>query len=78
MENSFLISLLALIWRWSVLLMFPLLVIVYSLLMGLPLADFDDGVNRHKWLIALFYLLYVGLWLKYNPRVSVLLDRWAR
>ncbi len=78
MENSLFISLLALIWRWSVFLMFPLLVIVYSLLTGLPLADFDNGVNRHKWLIVMLYLLYVGVWLKYNPRVSMYLERWGR
>lgn len=55
--------------------MFPLLVVLYSQLLGLPLAEFDNGVNQHKWLITLLYLLYVLLWLRFNRRVTALLEQ---
>lgn len=55
--------------------MFPLLVLLYSQLLDLPLAEFDNGVNHHKWLITLLYLLYVLLWLRFNRRVTALLEQ---
>ncbi|PSJ42444.1 hypothetical protein C7H85_17720 [Zobellella endophytica] len=75
MDNGLFISFLTQCWRWSVFLMFPLLVALYSQLLGLPLADFDNGVNQHKWLITLLYLLYVLLWLRFNRRVTALLEQ---
>lgn len=78
MDNGFWISLLALGWRWSVFLMFPLLVFGYGQVLDLPLAFFDQGVNRHKWLITLLYLLYVLLWLRFNRRVKALLEQRRR
>lgn len=58
--------------------MFPLLVMLYTQLRGVPLAVFDSGVNQHKWLIVLFYLLYVLLWLRFNRRVQALLEQRRR
>ncbi|WP_375055987.1 hypothetical protein [Zobellella sp. DQSA1] len=58
--------------------MFPLLVALYSQLLDLPLADFDNGVNQHKWLIILLYLLYVLLWLRFNRRVMAMLEQRRR
>ncbi|GGB53276.1 hypothetical protein GCM10011502_28100 [Oceanisphaera marina] len=58
--------------------MFPLLVVLYTQLRGVPLAVFDNGVNQHKWLIILFYLLYVLLWLRFNRRVLALLEQRRR
>ncbi|MBL1377030.1 hypothetical protein [Zobellella iuensis] len=59
-------------------LMFPLLVALYSQLLDLPLAAFDNGVNQHKWLITLLYLLYVLLWLRFNRRVMAMLEQRRR
>ncbi|WP_417617855.1 hypothetical protein [Oceanisphaera sp.] len=78
MNNDFIISLLSQCWRWSVFLMFPLLVVLYTQLRGIPLAVFDNGVNQHKWLIILFYLFYVLLWLRFNRRVLALLEQRRR
>lgn len=78
MDNGFLISFLGQCWRWSVLLMFPLLLWLYCQLTGMSLAEFDNGVNQHKWLIMLCYLLYVLLWLRFNRRVLAMLDQRRR
>jgi hypothetical protein len=78
LDNGLFISFLNLCWRWSVFLMFPLLVLLYSQLLGLPLAEFDNGVNHHKWLITLLYLLYVLLWLRFDRRVTALLEQRRR
>lgn len=78
MNNNFLIFLLTYSWRWSVFLMFPLLLTGYVQLSGHALSDFDQGVNSHKWLIVVLYLVYVVLWLRLNRRVRVLLAQLAQ
>ncbi|MFP2770181.1 hypothetical protein [Oceanisphaera sp. KMM 10153] len=78
MDNGLFISFLSQCWRWSVFLMFPLLLFLYSQLRGLPLAEFDNGVNQHKWLIILLYFLYVLLWLRFNRRVLAMLEQRRR
>ncbi|MBM7456160.1 hypothetical protein HNR62_002041 [Oceanisphaera litoralis] len=78
MDNGFFIAFLGHCWRWSVFLMFPLLLFLYSQVSGLPLAEFDNGVNQHKWLIMLCYLLYVLLWLRFNRRVLAMLEQRRR
>ncbi|MBO1520088.1 hypothetical protein [Oceanisphaera pacifica] len=78
MNNAFIISLLNQCWRWSVFLMFPLLLLIYVQVRGIPLSAFDNGVNQHKWLIILIYLLYVLLWLRFNRRVTMLLEQRRR
>ncbi|MDP5293576.1 hypothetical protein Q9290_14940 [Oceanimonas sp. CHS3-5] len=75
MNDNVLTSALVLCWRWSVFLMFPLLVFGYVEILGVPLAEFDNGVNHHKWLLVAFYLLYVLLWWRLNRRVLALITR---
>ncbi|MCC4265205.1 hypothetical protein LL240_12195 [Oceanimonas baumannii] len=75
MNDSFFISVLAGCWRWSVFLMFPLLVFGYVELTGMPLSEFDNGVNHHKWLLVSLYFLYVLLWWRLNRRVVSLIMR---
>ncbi|WMC10921.1 hypothetical protein PU634_00725 [Oceanimonas pelagia] len=75
MNDNLLVSALVLCWRWSVFLMFPLLVFGYVEVLGVPLSDFDNGVNHHKWILVCLYLLYVVLWWRLNRRVLALITR---
>ncbi|MFD1008796.1 MULTISPECIES: hypothetical protein [Oceanisphaera] len=58
--------------------MFPLMVMLYVQLRGVPLAEFDNGVNQHKWVIILLYLLYVLLWVRFNRQVLAFLEQRRR
>ncbi|ART82804.1 hypothetical protein CBP31_09325 [Oceanisphaera profunda] len=78
LNNSVIISLLGQCWRWSVFLMFPLLLVLYVQFSGVGFADFDNGINQHKWQIILIYLLYVLLWLRFNRHVKALLEQRRR
>ena len=78
LHNSVILSLLGRCWRWSVFLMFPLLLMFYVEVMGVSFNDFDDGVNQHKWLIVLFYLLYVLVWLRFNRHVTAFIEQRRR
>ncbi|WP_019935099.1 hypothetical protein [Oceanimonas smirnovii] len=75
MNDSFIIKLLTITWRWSVFLMFPVLIFGYVELTGLSLSEFDTGVNHHKWLLVSLYFLYVLLWWRLNLRVMDLIVR---
>ncbi|NLJ93465.1 MAG: hypothetical protein GX324_10490 [Aeromonadales bacterium] len=78
MNNNFFIFLLTYSWRWSVFIMFPLLLTLYVQFSGHALSDFDQGVNSHKWLIVGLYLGYVLIWLRLNRRVRVQLEQLAQ
>ena len=58
--------------------MFPLLLVLYTQAMGVGFNDFDNGVNQHKWLIILVYLLYVLVWLRFNRHVKARLEQRRR
>lgn len=78
LNNSVILSLLGQCWRWSVFLMFPLLLLLYVEVMGVSFSDFDNGVNQHKWLMVLVYLLYVLVWLRFNRHVKAHLEQRRR
>ena len=78
LNHSVIISLLSQCWRWSVFLAFPLLLVLYVQVMGVGFSDFDNGVNQHKWLIILIYLLYVLVWLRFNRQVKIHLEQRRR
>lgn len=78
LNHSVTISLLGQCWRWSVFLMFPLLLVLYVQVRGVDFADLDNGVNQHKWLIILIYLLYVLVWLRFNRQMKIHLEQRRR
>ena len=78
LNNSVILSLLGQCWRWSVFFMFPLILVLYVEVMGVSFSEFDNGVNQHKWLILLIYLLYVLVWLRVNRQVKAYLEQRRR
>ncbi|ART80758.1 hypothetical protein [Oceanisphaera avium] len=78
LNNSVILSIINQSWRWSVFLMFPLLLVAYVELTGVSFAQLDEGTNQHKWVIMLGYLLYVLVWLKLNRHVKAHLEQRSR
>lgn len=65
-------------WRASLLLVFPLIILLYMRVANLPFSTVDDGVNHHKWVIIAAYLVYVVFWVIVNRTLSRLLRRRGR
>ncbi|MFT5879710.1 MAG: hypothetical protein ACI86X_000824 [Moritella sp.] len=61
---------LKIIWKLLVVLLFPLVIWLYSIILDIPFREIDAGANYHKWIIFVIYLGCLASWLSIDRGLS--------
>ncbi len=61
---------LKIIWKLLVVLLFPLVIWLYSIILDIPFREIDAGANYHKWIILVVYLGCLASWLSIDRGLS--------
>jgi len=75
------VSFLLLCWKLSTVFTLPVIIYFYLMLMTLYADNFsfqqlDEGINIHKWIVVIIYLIYLLLWKTVNKKVNSYLKKY--